>query len=405
MKAHLTDALLRSIETPQKDRIEVSDTVRSGLRLRVYSSGRRTWLYEKRVKGGKKRKHTFGTYPEVSIKEARMLALEIEIESMRGIDRILEAEAAAKEKDEADRNAMSIADALDTFTNVHLVNLRTGDAVARSLRAAFAATSSQNMADLKRKDLQALIDAKAATGTKVMANRLKAYLSKFANFSFKRGYIADDIGRGLDKAIKEVSRDRFLSLDEMRQIWQATYVLSNLTGPLIRLLMLTAQRRSEIANLQWSEVDFENRCIVLNGPRTKNGNGHVTHLSKASIAELETRADLSQNSFVFSQTGKTPVSGFSKIKERIQKELPEHFEPWTFHDFRTAFATTMAELGEQEAVIDRILNHAASGSAPSAVARVYNRSQHLETRKRILEKWADLLIDERDERKVIPFSA
>jgi integrase len=405
MKIQLTDALVRGAQAPESGRMEISDTVRLGLRLRIYASGRRTWLYEKRIKGGAKRKHTLGTYPEISVKEARQAALELEIEAMRGIDRILEAEAAAESKNKAEREAISIARAIDTFSAVHLVNLRTGKDVENALRAAFADISHQNISDLKRKDLQALIDAKAATGALVMANRLQAYLSKFAQFSEKRGYIPENIGSGLDKAIQETSRDRVLSLDEMRQIWQATFSLSPLSGPLIRLLMLTAQRRGEIANLQWNEVDFENRCIVLSGDRTKNRKGHVTHLSDASITELEIRAELSDSNFVFSSTGKTPVSGFSKIKLNLEKHLAEKLEPWTLHDFRTAFATTMAELGEQEAVVDRILNHTASGSAPSAVARVYNRSQHLETRKRILEKWADLLIDERDERKVIPFSA
>lgn len=391
MKKQITDALVRSVPVPAEGRIEISDTVRPGLRLRVSSNGRRVWMFEKRVKGGAKRKHTFGTYPELSVKEARAMALEIEIEAMKGVDRIGDAVRIAEEKERAALNAMKVCQALVNFDAMHLSNLRTGAEVRRSLDLALMAHMDQDMATLERKDLQALIDAKAVSGAKVNANRLKAYLSKFAKFSFTRGYTASNIGLGLEKAFKEVPRERVLSVKELRQIWQATYSLSNLTGPLIRLLMLTAQRRNEIAKLQWDEVHFDASCLILEGKRTKNGNGHITHLAPAALEELRLRRELSTCKFVFSSTGRTPVSGFVSIKRALDRLLPEDFAPWTFHDFRTAFATEMAERGAPESIVDRILNHAAVGSAPSAVARVYNRAQFLMERKQILRRWAQVV--------------
>jgi integrase len=81
--------------------------------------------------------------------------------------------------------------------------------------------------------------------------------------------------------------------------------------------------------------------------------------------------------FVFTTTGTSPVSGLSKLKTRLDNQPGPEFEHWRFHDLRSAFATAMAEAGEPETIVDRVLNHAASGSAPSAVARVYNQSAQL----------------------------
>jgi hypothetical protein len=101
MKAEITDRYLRSLTLPESGRIEVSDTKRTGLRFRLYASGKATWMYEKRIKGGVKRKHTFGTWPEqVSLSDARKMALELELEASKGIDRV---ENARRQKTDAER--------------------------------------------------------------------------------------------------------------------------------------------------------------------------------------------------------------------------------------------------------------------------------------------------------------
>tara|TARA_R110002094_G_scaffold221513_1_gene196659 strand:- start:5884 stop:6255 length:372 start_codon:yes stop_codon:yes gene_type:complete len=97
-----------------------------------------------------------------------------------------------------------------------------------------------------------------------------------------------------------------------------------------------------------------------------------------------------EHDLLFTTTGKTPASGFSKVKTQLDRMLPD-LEPWRFHDFRTSFATAMADAGESESVVDRVLNHAASGSAASAVARVYNHSKQLPQRAAVLDHWGALV--------------
>lgn len=391
MKKQISDALLRSLKAPDSGRMEISDSVRPGLRLRIIPSGRRSWIYEKRIKGGPKRTHTLGTYPELSIKDARACALELELEAGRGFDRIAEAEKDAAQRAEEELAATSIRQVLEAFDALHLSNLRTGKEVRRSLFLELAPYLDDDIASLNRKTLQRVIDAKAATGSKVQANRVKAYLSKFSKFAWQRGYLENHVGVGLEKACKEVSRDRVLSIAEIHEIWDATFKLSPIAGGIVRLLILTAQRANEIARLTWDEVNIDQECIELRGSRTKNGKAHITHLSAPAMQEIEARHGESDSRFLFTTTGTTPFSGFSRLMEQLKRHLRPNFEHWTLHDLRTAFATEMASRGELETVVDRILNHAASGSAPSAVARVYNRSQYLPERKRILDDWAKVV--------------
>lgn len=403
----LNKSYLETLKPPGSGRLEVSDAKRRGLRLRITSSGKATWMYEKRVKGGAKRKHTFGTYctwnadgkrefGPVGLAEARAMALEIEAEAAKGIDRVADAEAQKREEEAAQARRLSVQDAINLYNQLHLSGLRSGMERKRQLEQSLSTHLKSSLTDLTRKDLQAAIDAKASTGRKAYANRIRTALMAFANWTWKRGYIPDPIGAGLLKATNETARERVLSINEIRRIWKGTYELGVLWGPALRLVLLTGQRRSEILGLRWDEVDLEKARIVKPGSRTKNGKTHITHLADKALAELQALSSSmdDQTDLVFTTTGTTPVSGVSKVKARLDRILGDDFDPWRIHDIRTAMATALAEAGEPEGVVDRILNHAASGSAPSAVARVYNQADMLPQRAHALDRWADMVTHE-----------
>lgn len=189
------------------------------------------------------------------------------------------------------------------------------------------------------------------------------------------------------------------SLSEIREIWAATDQMGDLWGPALRLMLLTAQRREEVFSLRRSEIEIEHTRIVKPGSLTKNGKAHITHLSDAALREIKALCDRlpddQPTDLLFTTTGRTPVSGVSKAKARLDGFLGEGFGPWRLHDIRTAFATAMVEAGIPETVADRILNHSASGSAPSAVARVYNQAELLPQRADALNRWADMVTGER----------
>lgn len=181
-----------------------------------------------------------------------------------------------------------------------------------------------------------------------------------------------------------------LDLNEVAAIWHASAALGPVWRPFVRALILTAQRRGEVAEAQWG--DLKGDTYKIPASRTKTGKPHIVHLSAPVIAELDVmRADRERGvDLVFTHNNATPISGFSKVKRRVD-EL-SGVSDWTYHDLRTAFASHMAESGESEGVVDRVLNHAASGSKVSIVARVYQRSALLPQRARCLDRWADMVL-------------
>ncbi|MDA5094229.1 tyrosine-type recombinase/integrase [Aliiroseovarius sp. KMU-50] len=386
----LTDRFLRSLTPPETGRLEVSDTKRKGLRLRLSATGKSVWMYEKRVKGGPKRKHTLGSWPAVSLAQARAIALEIEAEASRGIDRVALEKARVLKEEAAKANRSTLQQVIDTYNELHLSQLRTGNERKRQLEAALQSKLNLPISELTHSDLQAAIDEKLLAGRKVFANRIRAALVAFTSWAWMRGYLDDHIGLRLAKPTKESARERVLNLEEVQAIYRTSYELGPLWGPLMRLLLLTGQRRGEIVGLRWDEIDLDATRITKAGSTTKNARPHITHLSAPALAELEALRG-NRNGLVFTTTGITPVSGISRMKRRFDELLGEGFEPWRLHDFRTAMATALAEAGEPESVVDRILNHAATGSAPSAVARVYNQAEQLPQRARALERWADMV--------------
>lgn len=375
----LTDRSVAALQ-PKEKRYDVADSKRVGLRLRVSTAGVKTWVFVKRIRGESiLRSHTLGRFPAISLSEAREKALTLEKEAVEGVDRKAEV-----------KNMQTVRTILDRYDEMHLAQLRTGKQRRKQIEVAFGSRLDDPMNKVERRHLQEFIDKVAGKGTKVLANRYKAAISAFTSFAWKRGYIDHNIGAGLAKAPgKEKPRDRVLSLNEVRAIYDAAGLLSPLWTPIIRLLILTAQRRGDIVGLRHSEIDFDKRRIDLPGSRTKNGKAHIVHLSEPALEIVN--GVTPKNDLMFTTTGTTPVSGFSKVKVEIDKLLPEGMEPWTFHDFRTAFATIMAEGGADEGIVDRILNHSASASAASAVARVYNLSAQLDKRAIVLDRWAELV--------------
>lgn len=413
MRKKLTDRFLESIKPPAVGRDTYSDTARPGLYLRV-GQRKASWIFEKRIKSGTKRKNTLGTYCSwgtdgkriegtVSLADARREALGIEGEAVRGIDRVADAKAARIASERAAAARKSVDEVIGLYSELKLANLKTGQSVEREIRKALQAHLAKPVCELRKTDLQSAIDLHASAGRIVYANRTRAYLRTFTGWAARREYLPDDIGASLENAGRELPRDRVLSLYEVRLVYEGTFEIGPLFGPLFRLLVLTGQRRGEIAALRWANVNFEKRCIELSGAQTKNARPHITHLSDPALNELRGMHDAHGDSeFVFTTTGQTPTSGVSKAKARLDRILDDRLDHWRLHDLRRAMATALAGAGIAEGVVDRIQNHAASGSAPSAVARVYQQSDLLPQRAAALDRWADMVLGEESQLIVLP---
>jgi integrase len=398
MKRELNDRYLKSLKPAPDRRLEVSDTKRVGLRFRLSPVGKATWMYEKRVKGGMKRKHTLGAWPEpISLSTARAMALEIEAEAAKGVDRVALSKARKIASDAEKSQTLSVKQVLEIYDKLHLSNLRRGKERKRQIEQSLSSKLEDPMGALSKADLQKPIDEKASEGKGVFANRIRAALMAFTRWATDRDYLKVDVGARLNKPLKEVNRERSPTIAEVRAIWKATFSMGDLWGPSLRLMILTLQRRQEVLGLEWPEVDLVSARIVKPGSKTKNGKEYITHLSAPALQELKslkekvTKSHLTAPELVFTTTGTTPISGVSKAKLRLDKALGDSVAPWRLHDLRSSFATTMVESGVAEAIADRVLNHSAVGSAPSAVARIYNQAEMLPQRANALDQWAHLV--------------
>ena len=177
-------------------------------------------------------------------------------------------------------------------------------------------------------------------------------------------------------------------------------------GPFVQALILTAQRRDEVAGMRRRELKDGGALWTIPGERTKNGVEHDVPLVPAAQSLVASVPRVVATDYLFTTTGKGPVSGYSKAKQRLDAtilaiarkaaadrgENPAEviIQPWRLHDLRRTAASGIARLGVPVHVIESILNHR-SGQI-SGVAAVYNRHSYLPEKRRALESWANYLL-------------
>jgi integrase len=230
-----------------------------------------------------------------------------------------------------------------------------------------------------------VLDTIFERGAPIAANNALAAIRKFFNWCFERGVIVSNPCNGIKKPAKSETRDRVLSDEELRSIWEASDTIGYPFGTMVQLLMLTAQRRNEVATMRWQDIDLSSGVWTIPAELTKNGKPHLVPFSALALARLASLPRLHE-SFVFPARGNvtTTFSGFSKLKAKADQL--SRVQGWTLHDLRRSAATHMGRLGVAPHVVERILNHE-SGSF-RGVAGVYNRFQYLPEMREGLERWA-----------------
>lgn len=244
--------------------------------------------------------------------------------------------------------------------------------------------------EVTKADIVNIRDGLVEAGKPIMANRVFATLRKFFNWLVGRGALEISPCTGLSMPSAETSRDRVLSWTELHALWRATHNLGEPFGPLIRTLILSGQRREEVAGLNDGEIDRDRMTWTIPASRAKNGKAHIVPITDTYIATIDSVKRIGDKGIVFSTTGKTAVSGFSKAKGRLDEAL-QFNAPWTLHDLRRTVATGMAELGEPIHVVEAVLNHK-SGSI-KGVAAVYNRHDYFEEKVRAIRAWDRFIHD------------
>jgi integrase len=282
------------------------------------------------------------------------------------------------------------------------------------------------MPHIGRTDLQAAIDAIPAK-QKASRQQVFAYASILWRWALERGDIVDNPVPSMAKPKAPKARDRVLADDEVATIWRATETLRAPLGAFYRLLILTGQRRDEVAGMTWAQIDRATATWIIPADRAKNGVAHIMPLSPSVVDELDRLALTAQvrqkrevpdkkcwpkAGPVISFTGKVPLSCFSQAKTALDsvvlkmRQEAGALEPWRVHDLRRTLATGLQRLGVRFEVTEAVLNHVSG--ARSGVAGIYQRHDWREEKRTALEAWARhvaVIIQPADTGNVIQLSA
>jgi integrase len=219
----------------------------------------------------------------------------------------------------------------------------------------------------------------------VLANRVHAALSKFFNWLASRDVIVASPCAGVTRPSKEEPRDRILSDDELKAVWLAAGELGYPAEPFVRMMILTGQRRGEVAGMGRGEIDGD--VWTLPPERTKNNSRHAVPLSRQAMAIIESMPEIvGVVDHMFSGMRGRMVADFSRIKDHLDARA-RFKDPWTFHDLRRSAASGMAKIGVKLPVIERVLNH--KGESFAGIVGVYQRHDFAAEKRQALQRWAD----------------
>ena len=399
-KVKLTGAILERLKAPVEGQIDYFDASYPGLSLRVSATGARSWVYFGRLHG-KVRRVTLGKLRDVPLKDARKKAGEA-AEKLREGDDPTAARREKRERMARDTIEAAVADWLkrDQAGN------RTAGEVARLFeREVLPAWRGRPVTTITRRDCRDLIDGMAERAP-TYARRLHSHLHRMFRWLAGRDVIEANPMADLPRPGRESPRDRVLSDAELARLWHACETAGYPFGPLVRLLLLTGARREEVTALRWAELGEDS--IRLAADRTKMGEARIIPLSPEAqkiVAELPRIAspETGRAEFAFTTTGRTPVSGWSRAKQRLDTEAgkigpdgtelaePEPLPEWRIHDLRRTAATGLQRLGFRLEAIESVLGHL-SGSRAGVVG-VYQRHRFEDEARTALEAWAAHVTD------------
>jgi integrase len=360
------------------------------LALRISYGGRRSWVWFYR-KDGKQRRLTLGAWPAMGLAESREAWRTARERLKKGLEPVPATVIAADAAD-ADVLHKVVADwlARDQATNrKYRTPARGYGEVKRILyREVVPLWGNMRIGDITREMVRELIKGISDRGKVTQACRVYARLHRLFTWSVGQGTIKENPMLNMDKPGADMKRKRVLDDEELRVAWAAMREVGWPMGAALQLLLLTAARRKEVGALRWSEIDADE--IHLDGDRTKNGEPHHIPLSGLAREIINAVPRVAGSPYAFSTTGTTPVSGWSKVKARVddamRAELGENFKPWRLHDLRRTAATGLERLKVPLQVTEALLGHTAGSKA--GVAGIYQTHDYREEKREAVEKWA-----------------
>jgi integrase len=408
----LTDLAVEALKpAPKGKRYQVMDAIVPGFGVRVTDRGERSFVLYTRYPGKGPARRRLGKVGAIKLAEARAKARRWLEMIARGVDPADEEERVLREAQRRRRN--TFAAVADDFIRMAVIGpdpsrpkQRKGQEVRRDIEREFVERwGARPITEITSHDVIAVIDAAVKRGAPYQAHNLLGHVRRLFNWAIARdvyGLDRSPCDRMKPKAVigKKGVRRRVLSDAELRAFWRVTEDLGYPYGPLLRLLALTGQRKSEVAEARWREFDLEKRLWVIPAERMKMEAAHVVPLTDEASALLAQLPRFKKGDHVFSTTfGAKPINGFSKAKElldgRMLADLREgagdpddvELEPFVIHDIRRTVRTGLSALPVPDMVRELVIAHARPG-----LHKVYDQYAYLDEKRRAMELWSARLL-------------
>lgn len=360
----LSDRAVAALKAAEK-RAEIPDDLVRGLWLVVQPTGAKSFAVRYRTPSNKTAKVTLGTYPRLPLADARLKAREVLMQVAVGRDPAAERRSAktvalVTEGIEAEQPTFDVT--LQAFLQRY-VDQRCRPSTRSFYRSALNVHvlpfwRGRPLADIVKRDVVEAVE-RVNEKSPVMANRVLAVLKVFLRWAVDQDVIRVSPAADVRRPSLERSRDRVVDDDQLPLVWRAAESQGYPFGPIAQLLVLSGQRRGEVAGARWEEIDLARRLWTIPGDRTKNGETHVVPLSDGSVSIIRSLPRISGSPWVFTTTGACSVSGFSRSKRAldvlIARQLPAAADPipaFTLHDWRRTFASGCARLGVPVHVVE-----------------------------------------------------
>ena len=354
------------------------DVKRFGIRIRGQSRN-----YVVRYKfAGQERRDPIGDVALYTVEQARKKAKAV----LHNVDNKIDprAELAKKERDAA-QTVLSVANEYLEDAKSSL-RTRTHAETVRYLQDYWKPFHGLPLTSVTRASVSQRVQEIARERGGATANQARAKLSSMYSYAVEMGYCETNPVDGSKKAHQSEGRDRVLGDHELAAIWAACG--DSDYGRIIKLLMLTGQRRNEIGGLRWSEVDMDTKTLNLPNWRSKNNQRYTVPLSSDALLIINAVPRYADRDYVFGR-GSTGFTGWGGAKALLDKRIGDAVEPWTQHDLRRTAATRMAECGVLPHVIEAVANHI--GMSKRGVAGIYNRATYEPEKRAALDVLANYI--------------
>lgn len=387
----LTEALIEKLECPagRRDRL-VFDAEQRGLAVRVMASGSKSYLAQYTI-AGRKCRVPLGAVNAISLKKARDAARAIMGQVAMGTNPAQERrDEAEKAKAAAKRDQLTLAKLVDDWKRLHLSHRRESY-TAEAVRVLKLALADHWTAPAERLDRAAVV--RITDGLRPSIARVTvAYGRACFNWANKRGTLENNPFMALPISTSTEKRERVLSDAELVAVWKAAESPEKPNSApfasIVRMLILTGQRRDEVAGMEWTEVAEDGKSWTIPGLRTKNGEPHTVPLSEAARALVPERPKDAAG-LVFPGEGGKQFGNWSKAKAALDTD--SGITGWRIHDLRRTLATGLQRLGVRLEVTEAVLNHV--GGSRSGVVGVYQRHEWAAEKRAALDAWAQHVLN------------